>query len=493
MRKLAISGLLALSSVVAVVGTACENKIALAPVDALTEDSESIPEDQHRGVYFVAPVGEEGSSTETLLQATAAPTRRILFMNRDGGTYRVGRNNSSTNVSSVPTQTSTLPKYEGSEQDWAEIMTCMKEQYARFNVDVTDVDPGNVAHVESVMSGRPEMIGMGPGTGGVAPVAGDCSIIERAIVYTFTQVYSRPRDECETAAQESAHAFGLDHEFECTDPMTYLSGCGTKVFQPKDALCGEYSPRQCMCGGATQNSVVLLTGKLGAAQAPPPPVVTPPQSEDQTAPVVSVRSPADGSFAAENTTFGVSVTATDAGGLAKVELLWQFNGTVVIDCANPASGAQCTQNGDTFTWAFKVGTGPRSFQIRATDTAGNVTTTVARGVTFGAEALPPVSADAAVVVTSPADGAGLAKGSTIQVRATMRDDVETNIAQVVATWTLPSGTQRSFNLVNLDGSTWGLDLVTSRTAVPGTRIVRVVATDRQGNKLQASDVRIELN
>ena len=224
MQKLAVTSLFALAAVI----TGCEHQLPLAPVVDLKEDTTAAADDEHRGVYFVAPAGDSGSDTEKILQAEAAPGKRVLFMNRNGGTYRPGRNNSSTNVSSIPTAVSTLPPYEGSEADWNEIMTCMKAQYAPFNIEVTDVDPGNVPHVESVMSGRPEMIGMGPGTGGVAPVAGDCSIIERAIVYTFTQVYNRARDECETAAQETAHAFGLDHEFECTDPMTYLHGCGTK-------------------------------------------------------------------------------------------------------------------------------------------------------------------------------------------------------------------------------------------------------------------------
>ena len=61
---------------------------------------------------------------------------------------------------------------------------------------------------------------------------------------------------CETVTQEVAHAFTLDHELLCEDPMTYLDGCGAKSFQNVLAPCGEYEERPCSCGDpAGQNSV----------------------------------------------------------------------------------------------------------------------------------------------------------------------------------------------------------------------------------------------
>ena len=77
--------------------------------------------------------------------------------------------------------------------------------------------------------------------------------------------------QCEIAAQEIAHAYGLDHEFLCDDPMTYLSGCGRKTFQDRTVSCGEYSARACKCSGQ-QNSYRALIDRLGpAGSAPPPP------------------------------------------------------------------------------------------------------------------------------------------------------------------------------------------------------------------------------
>jgi uncharacterized protein (TIGR03382 family) len=87
---------------------------------------------------------------------------------------------------------------------------------------------------------------------------------------------------CWTAAQESAHAFGLDHEFEftngrsaCNDPMTYRMDCGgQKFFRNLSAKCGEEDERECRCT-TTQNSHRTLVQLFGAGTPlSTPPVIT---------------------------------------------------------------------------------------------------------------------------------------------------------------------------------------------------------------------------
>jgi hypothetical protein len=102
------------------------------------------------------------------------------------------------------------------------------------------------------------------GVGGVAPFT--CGLIPTAVVYAFADVYGGDNQGiCETVAQEVSHAFGLDHEFLCEDPMTYLSGCGAKTFQDQAASCGEFEPRECSCGGSSQNSVQQMLQTIGAS------------------------------------------------------------------------------------------------------------------------------------------------------------------------------------------------------------------------------------
>ncbi|KAB2899014.1 MAG: hypothetical protein F9K40_10745 [Kofleriaceae bacterium] len=190
---------------------------------------------------------------------------KIFYVNRSGGTYYPGTNDARTNRSTIVGTTRTIPAWNVSATGWNQVMTCLTTMFSRWNVVITDVDPGNVPHWELVTAGRPQDIGMQQGVGGVSPF--NCGTIQNSIVFTFAAIYGNDyRSVCETNAQEIAHSFGLDHERLCQDPMTYLTGCGNKSFQNVAAPCGEYSNRACMCGGSTQNSVALLDQRLGLAE-----------------------------------------------------------------------------------------------------------------------------------------------------------------------------------------------------------------------------------
>jgi MYXO-CTERM domain-containing protein len=199
-------------------------------------------------------------------------TQRIIFVNGQGGHYTAGNNEDSrTNVSSIASSSVDMPAYSKGAAAWQQFMTCIRDQYSPFNVLVTDQDPGNVPHLEAVISGSPDMIGLGGGVGGIANMNDDCSLFENGITWIFEQVFRDAQTDCEVAAQEISHNIGLDHEYLCEDPMTYLDGCGNKRFRDQDVRCGEYSPRNCMCadprnGSATnQNSVQFMLGRLGPA------------------------------------------------------------------------------------------------------------------------------------------------------------------------------------------------------------------------------------
>jgi len=191
-----------------------------------------------------------------------APT--IFYVNKSGGTYTPGTNDARINRSTIVGTTRQVPAWNVTAAGWQQVMSCMTTMFARWNVVITDVDPGNVPHYELVTAGRPQDIGMQSGVGGVSPF--NCGVIPNSIVFTFAAIYGTDyRSVCETNAQEIVHSFGADHERLCQDPMTYLTGCGNKSFQNVAAPCGEYSNRACQCGGNTQNSVALLDQRLGLA------------------------------------------------------------------------------------------------------------------------------------------------------------------------------------------------------------------------------------
>lgn len=203
------------------------------------------------------------------------------------------------------------------DADWAAVVQCVKEVYSPFAIAVSDARPEGVAYNEAVIAGQPGDIARPFDNLGVAPIAVDCSPQTNVLSFTFANHHagsgtSRIRDICWTAAQESAHAYGLDHQFAftdgtsaCRDVMTYRDDCGGQhFFRDQRAQCGESSARACRCGG-TQNSHRSLLAVFGAGT----PITSPP--------VVDIISPTGG-----NVDSGAVVHASAGAqrGVAKVEL-----------------------------------------------------------------------------------------------------------------------------------------------------------------------------
>lgn len=206
---------------------------------------------------------------------------RVVYLNKGGVTLSPGSNDSRANRSTVVNQQTSLAGWNPTPTTWSETVTCMRELFSQFDVVITDVDPGNVPHIEAVFGGTPQQVGMDASVAGVSPFTTDCSIIENSVVFTFTNAFSfTSREACEIMAQEVAHSYGLDHELLASDPMTYLPYTGNRSFQDTAAQCGEDAgaPRQCGINGnvcrPTQNSVQLLRERLGVADAIMPAIAT---------------------------------------------------------------------------------------------------------------------------------------------------------------------------------------------------------------------------
>jgi hypothetical protein len=203
--------------------------------------------------------------------ASAAPVAHAqvtIYLNRDGGVFTPGEpNDSRSNVSSVPDTPVDLPAWDGDDTAWGEVVSCVRDLFAPFDAEITDVDPSTESHFEVVVGGLPQQLGLDANAAGVSPFRTDCSIINNSIVFVFPDVLDDNRRICEAIAQEVAHSFGLDHEYLCEDPMTYLTGCGDKRFLFRDAICGELSARECKCS-RSQNSARMLLERLGSGSRP---------------------------------------------------------------------------------------------------------------------------------------------------------------------------------------------------------------------------------
>ncbi|CAN5915923.1 hypothetical protein BH11MYX3_BH11MYX3_46690 [soil metagenome] len=236
--------------------------------------------------------------------APASGVSHTIVMERCTGNCNLAKsstNNAMMTLSTIPQGAGpfTVQEFKNSaglsgaaaDAEWNALVTCVREVYSPFDVIVTDERPtsGSTYHL-SIVAGLPAQVGLPADILGIAPLAGDCSPQDNVISFSFANAHPsgmRVMNLCWTVSQESAHAFGLDHEFmffdgksTCIDPMTYRNDCGGQhFFRDKGAQCGEFTGRACKCS-ANQNSHQKLLSLFGPGQiltAPPTSSITFPQ------------------------------------------------------------------------------------------------------------------------------------------------------------------------------------------------------------------------
>jgi hypothetical protein len=370
----------------AVIAVSLVSAAALAEPTATPTDP-SVPAALGRRVVVPTPI-DQYATPHAQISGT-------LYLERctGGCTVTRGINDARAMSSTIPAPGShSLGEYRNgaglsgiaADLEWNALVQCMKEVYSPFKVDVTDVKPtGGIAYHAAIIAGTPQEVGLSNDILGIAPLAGDCSPQENVISFSFANAHgqvemkSRVDNICWTAAQESAHAFGLDHEYAflgdnrsaCNDPMTYRVDCGgQKFFRNDSASCGEFSARPCRCG-TSQNSHLKLLSVFGEGKS----IVA--------APTVAITTPG-----ATDTQLG-SLVAANAGskrGVARVELY--LNGYKWGE----AKGAAFGPNGQppTAPYGIQVPSGvPNSVvdvKVRAFDDLGNFTDSAVATVTKGA-------------------------------------------------------------------------------------------------------------
>lgn len=238
---------------------------------------------------------------QRIVLRTPAPPARTIFLERRSIVIHPGDNDSSRAISSVlgnvrekvaaaasnklaaakpaaakpaaakpaaakpdPARPVKMPGWNGTDRAWSQVVKCVANLFAPFNVTVTDRPPTDGKdYVLTVVGGRPGDLGVTDGhVGGLAPFNGD--VIARPVVFAFSaQLGNSVTQVCETIGMEVAHAYGLDHGYLCSDVMTYLRPCGSKKFVDKDVRCGEGKARNCEGGAPTQNSYQRLMQVLG--------------------------------------------------------------------------------------------------------------------------------------------------------------------------------------------------------------------------------------
>ena len=244
------------------------------------------------GTYIRVPAPPVGRT-----DGPASLSSRTIYLNRCVGGCTVffsNNDDSRTGASSIADGTRTIPEFAEGDQVWSDLVQCVKDTYAPYNVTVTDVRPPSTqSYFENLVGGKGSDLRADlQNAGGVSPFT--CGEIPNAITYTFDVYGPDALSLCWTAAQETAHAFGLDHEYLTKDPMTYLQGELPKRFRDVDSPCGTFSMMPCQCGRTKQNSYRMIVGLLGPTANPIPPEVSIsyPTADKKTQPGFTVRAKA---------------------------------------------------------------------------------------------------------------------------------------------------------------------------------------------------------
>src|SRR5688500_9797486 len=95
--------------------------------------------------------------------AHALPKRRTIYLNKGGGVFYPGALNDSSANTSFLVQAGELsqtqiPPAPLTPTQWNELVQCVKDKYAPFSVEITDVDPENLDHIEVVIGGTPDLV-----------------------------------------------------------------------------------------------------------------------------------------------------------------------------------------------------------------------------------------------------------------------------------------------------------------------------------------------
>jgi hypothetical protein len=195
----------------------------------------------------------------------------LLYLNPcqpNGCDISPGPDDSRSGRSSIPTAPSHLEPWQWGDAKWQGFVSCMRDFYMPFDLEITLDDPGGATHFELIAAGRSNEVGV-TGAAGIAPFIACDGLRDNAIAFVFANATDDLDALCWGGAQETGHIFGLDHALLAADPMTYLPPAKKTGFIDESASCGEATPRPCACGNAMQNTYARLVHALGASEPVP--------------------------------------------------------------------------------------------------------------------------------------------------------------------------------------------------------------------------------
>lgn len=234
---------------------------ASSPTDsgAGAQDAPSVDGSVSDGGHEEAPTDAAADAAPCTPPGTP-PT--LVFLNRSGGTYKPGPDDSRTNTSSMLSSASTALAWTIADDSWKTLIACVNQKFLPFNISVTDVDPGSAEHLEVVFADG-SFPALKNGITSVAPLK--CSPVANAISFVSQTYAATPTNGCAAAASNVAFSLGLEYVTSCPDALSFeQTDCASAAFTDVALPCGTTAAEKCQCGGGTtQNSFARLKTVAG--------------------------------------------------------------------------------------------------------------------------------------------------------------------------------------------------------------------------------------
>jgi len=197
-----------------------------------------------------------GGSGGAAVDATCDPA--ILYLDRGGGDYDTGAFDDAILDHSVlldgPIH---LPPYSHDDLDWADTVQCIRGGLARFPIEITEIDPGAVRHVEIVFTTT-----YWAGPAGTTMVVPSSCRPDHQLEFVFGDALPTSVRACQMALIGYAEmTANLSIGDNCHDFLDLSMDCAPeRSFEDKDVACVDEAdqPIACRCGGTTQNTFAAM-------------------------------------------------------------------------------------------------------------------------------------------------------------------------------------------------------------------------------------------
>lgn len=184
------------------------------------------------------PVAPDSAST-TDPPASCHDAPWPLYINRFGGSYTpAAEPNASINATNILREPRTVPSLTTATlPEWNSFIACLENKFARFNVEITERDPGDQPHIELAVMDHGESIGISFDVVFAAPMfcRGDDSgtiPMFRGVAFLMWES-AGAQDACWRGAQALAQTVGVE---QVDDALDLMSNTRSSDKQFRDAM-----------------------------------------------------------------------------------------------------------------------------------------------------------------------------------------------------------------------------------------------------------------